>query len=218
MLTDDELRYILGREMGRIKLGHTRLDLLLGSHRIPLPAALSIVTQLRGLVFASLDRAQAFSADRIGVVACGRIDHAVSTYAKLALGPRGATNFRLEMLEGQARQLAEGSTGLTGKLLLWQMAEAPLVYRLRELIAWAGLPDPPAPKPTAASPAQPPAAQPPKPAAPPQATSVAKAPDEPRPEAVPAGSDALPGSPISIVVSAPEQGAQPPAPSPPSAG
>jgi Zn-dependent protease with chaperone function len=81
----EELQFIIGHEMGHVKLGHTWLNSLVGGMAgIPAPggAALLLVLALR-----SWNRACEFSADRAGVLACANPAKAISALVKLEAGP-----------------------------------------------------------------------------------------------------------------------------------
>jgi 7,8-didemethyl-8-hydroxy-5-deazariboflavin synthase CofG subunit len=69
-LDADELRYALGRQVGRIRFGHTRVALLLGGGQSTLPSILGWAGWLRDVLFAWYWRMQVVTADRCGVLAC----------------------------------------------------------------------------------------------------------------------------------------------------
>lgn len=82
----DEARFIVGHELGHIRLGHTWLNSLVGGMAgIPSPFAAAIVLHL---VFRWWNRACEFSADRAGLLACGSPRKAVSALVKLTTGGR----------------------------------------------------------------------------------------------------------------------------------
>jgi Zn-dependent protease with chaperone function len=80
----DELRFILGHELGHVRLGHTWLNSLVGGMAgIPSPFfALAVLY----LVFRWWNRACEFSADRAGLLACGKPHKAISALVKLTAG------------------------------------------------------------------------------------------------------------------------------------
>lgn len=86
----DEIRFILGHEMGHICLGHTWLNSIVGG-MAGLPSTFLGTTLLKG-IFLWWNRACEFSADRAGLLACGRLDKALSALIKLAAGPGGIRN------------------------------------------------------------------------------------------------------------------------------
>lgn len=77
----DEIRFILGHELGHVALGHTWLNTLLGGMAgVPLSLGAAVVLVL---AFRWWNRACEFSADRAGLLACGNVDKAVSALVKL---------------------------------------------------------------------------------------------------------------------------------------
>jgi len=80
----DELSFILGHELGHIRLGHTRLNSLVGGMAgIPSPF---LASALLSVVFLWWNRACEYSADRAGLLACGDPSKAISALVKLAGG------------------------------------------------------------------------------------------------------------------------------------
>jgi Zn-dependent protease with chaperone function len=164
MLTPEELRFVLGHEMGHIKLGHTRVAPFLGGGgNLGGLGILSVLLKVRSLILSSYQRAQELSGDRIGVVASRGVGPAVSAAIKAGIGTAKGGQLDHETLAGQAAEVHHGSLGLAGRLRQFSKAQPSLFFRLKELITWAGLPPekPPAsPGPAAAPAAQP---QPPSP-------------------------------------------------------
>jgi Zn-dependent protease with chaperone function len=81
----DELRFILGHELGHVRLGHTRLNSLVGGMAgIPSPFVASAVM---AMAFLWWNRACEYSADRAGLLACGSPRKAIAALVKLAAGP-----------------------------------------------------------------------------------------------------------------------------------
>jgi Zn-dependent protease with chaperone function len=80
-----ELRFILGHELGHIRLGHTWLNSLVGGlSGIPSPLG---AAALLSLAFLWWNRACEYSADRAGLLACGDLHKALSALIKLEAGP-----------------------------------------------------------------------------------------------------------------------------------
>lgn len=105
----DEMQFILGHEMGHVRLGHTWLNSLLGGMAgIPSPFGAAVVLYF---AFRWWNRACEFSADRAGLLACGRPDKAISALVKLATGgaSRSAAGVQLalEHLERQDDDLGQ---------------------------------------------------------------------------------------------------------------
>jgi hypothetical protein len=70
LLEPDQLRHVLGRALGHIRFGHTRVAIL-GGDESTLPERFSWVGRARNVVFAGYRRALAFSSDRAGILASG---------------------------------------------------------------------------------------------------------------------------------------------------
>lgn len=141
-LENDELRYVLGRALGHIRFGHTRIAILLGGDKSTLPDLLSWIAQVRNIVFSGYRRAQELSADRAGILASGpRV--AIETLGKLSLGNSQVREVREEDLLNQAYQLSRGVSRLHAWLIvLFHSAAPPMFVRLRAMVEWAGLPPP----------------------------------------------------------------------------
>lgn len=132
----DELRFILGHELGHVRLGHTRLNSLVGG-LAGIPSS-SAVSMLLGMAFLGWNRACEYSADRAGLLACGRPEKAVSALVKLVAGPEGMNRPGLEERMAVAyRQIdAEDDTPLGG--LYETLGSHPLlIKRINHLRQWA---------------------------------------------------------------------------------
>ena len=80
----DELRFIIGHELGHVRLGHTWLNSLVGGMAgIPSPYLAAVVLYF---AFRWWNRACEYSADRAGLLACGKPEKAASALVKLAGG------------------------------------------------------------------------------------------------------------------------------------
>jgi Zn-dependent protease with chaperone function len=141
-LESDELRYVLGRAIGQIRFGHTRIAILLGGDKSTLPDLLSWIAQVRNIIFSGYRRAQVLSADRAGILASGpRV--AIETLGKLSLGNSQMREVREEALIDQAYELSRGVSRLQAWLIiLLHSAAPPMFLRLRAMVEWAGLPPP----------------------------------------------------------------------------
>jgi Zn-dependent protease with chaperone function len=141
-LANDELRYVLGRALGHIRFGHTRIAILLGGDKSTLPDLLSWIAQLRNFVFSGYRRAQVLSADRAGILASG-LRVAIETLGKLSLGNSQVREVREEDLIDQAYELSGGVSCLQAWLIiLLHSTTPPMFLRLRAMVEWAGLPPP----------------------------------------------------------------------------
>jgi Zn-dependent protease with chaperone function len=90
----DEIRFVLGHELGHVRLGHTWLNSLVGGMAgIPSPLGASA---LLSLAFLWWNRACEYSADRAGLLGCGKPHKALSALVKLEAGPAARTRADLE--------------------------------------------------------------------------------------------------------------------------
>lgn len=90
----DEIQFILGHEMGHVKLGHTWLNTLVGGMAgIPSSVGAAAIMEL---AFRWWNRACEYSADRAGVLACGKPSKAISALVKLQAGPAALTQAGLQ--------------------------------------------------------------------------------------------------------------------------
>lgn len=149
-MTDDELRFILGHELGHIKCGHL-LYQMLGVVLLYLLEEVGKVTlrlgQLAGLglvgAFFEWMRQAEFSCDRAGVLVCQ--DERVALSALMKLGC-GGTRFISEMdpdeFLKQARSHADSAApeGIAKAVLFllynWQLTHPQVVYRAKGLDDW----------------------------------------------------------------------------------
>jgi len=124
----DEIQFILGHEMGHVKLGHTWLNSLVGG-MAGIPSSYASAALLE-LAFRGWNRACEYSADRAGLLACGNPHKAISALIKLEAGPGGHSGQAMD--EALQRIDAEDDTifGSLGELL----ATHPLIIRRIEQI------------------------------------------------------------------------------------
>jgi len=125
----DELRFVSGHEMGHIALGHTKLGTLvggiLGAPRIP------ILSDLILPIFMWWSRCAEYSADRAGVIACGKLDKSISALLKLMVGPDLAGQLRMDEILAQSKELAGKPEAMLGEL---GVSHPFLVHRVRALV------------------------------------------------------------------------------------
>lgn len=137
-MDEDEVKFILGHELGHIYFGHTWLLTLLGTlGQVPTLLGLPAVFVALRMPFLWWNRAAEFSADRAGLAACGKLDKALSAQLKLAVGPALASQINMDELAEQARD-AQGDW-------LGEMAQAWSTHpftlsRVRQLIEFAASP------------------------------------------------------------------------------
>lgn len=105
----DELKFVIGHELGHVALGHTWLNTLLGGMAgVPTNIALSAILTL---AFKSWNRACEYSADRAGLIACGNLNKAILTLVELAVGDvKSQQHFQqaLALLDRQDNQFGAG--------------------------------------------------------------------------------------------------------------
>ena len=89
IMDQDELQFILGHEMGHVRLGHTWLNTLVGG-MAGIPSSLGAAAIME-LAFRWWNRACEYSADRAGVLACGKPEKAISALVKLQAGPAASS-------------------------------------------------------------------------------------------------------------------------------
>jgi Zn-dependent protease with chaperone function len=89
IMDKDEIQFILGHEMGHVKLGHTVLNTLVGG-MAGIPSSYGALAIME-LAFRWWNRACEYSADRAGVLACAKPAKAISALIKLEAGPAALT-------------------------------------------------------------------------------------------------------------------------------
>jgi Zn-dependent protease with chaperone function len=145
LLEEDELRYVLGRELGAIRLGHTRLAIFFGGQQThPLPAALSFLLLPRNLAFGWWYRAAEYSRDRAGVVACRSMRTAFSAMIKVSQRNL-ASRVTIDALDAQLAAVNQDLWRWGAAAITTTLSRPPLMLRLCRLVEWAGPPAPPAP-------------------------------------------------------------------------
>jgi Zn-dependent protease with chaperone function len=112
----DEIQFILGHEMGHVKLGHTWLNTLVGG-MAGIPSGLGAAAIME-LAFRWWNRACEYSADRSGVLACGKPNKAITALVKLEAGSAALTQ-----------------TGMQAAIRHIEREDDDLVNNLEELIA-----------------------------------------------------------------------------------
>lgn len=93
LMDREELMFIIGHEMGHVRLGHTWLNTLIGG-MAGIPGSMGI-SALLVILFRWWNRSCEYSADRAGLLACGKLDKAISALVKLVAGEQGSTTLGL---------------------------------------------------------------------------------------------------------------------------
>jgi Zn-dependent protease with chaperone function len=119
----DEIMFIIGHEMGHVALGHTWLNSLIGGMAgIPSPFSAAAIM---ALAFRRWNRACEYSADRAGLLACGKPEKAISALVKLAAGPQAKNLGDLE----QAYQQIDAEDDTIWGEISESLATHPLMIR-----------------------------------------------------------------------------------------
>lgn len=86
VLDADEIKFVIGHELGHVRLGHTWLNSVVGGMAgIPSPFGAAIILYF---AFRWWNRACEYSADRAGLLACGNLNNAISALVKIETGGR----------------------------------------------------------------------------------------------------------------------------------
>lgn len=127
----DELRFIIGHELGHIVFDHAWLNTLLGGMAgvpVPFSAALAL-----NFVFRWWNRTCEFSADRAGLLACRDLKKATSALVKLAVGDVH-TPAQME----RALQIVEAEDDSPLNILASTLSTHPMIVnRIKELRKFA---------------------------------------------------------------------------------
>ncbi len=107
----DEMKFVVGHEMGHVALGHTWLNTLLGGMA-------GVPTSFGGMIIFTLafrwwNRACEHSCDRAGLLACGSLDKAITALIKLGSGgaqTAAELSHAYEMLDKQDDSLSNQLT------------------------------------------------------------------------------------------------------------
>ncbi len=116
IMDGDEIQFILGHEMGHVKLGHTWLNTLVGG-MAGIPSGLGAAAIME-LAFRWWNRACEYSADRAGVLACAKPAKAITALVKLEAGAAAITQ-----------------SGMQAAIQHIETEDDDLVHNLEELLA-----------------------------------------------------------------------------------
>ena len=128
----DELSFILGHELGHVALGHTWLNSLVGGIA-GVPASWS-AGMLMAMAFLWWNRVCEYSADRAGLLACGKPEKAVSALVKLGAGPRAGQSDLSEVY----RRIDAEDDNLLGSISEMMGTHPMLIKRIQAVRKYAG--------------------------------------------------------------------------------
>lgn len=131
----EELLFILGHELGHVALGHTWLNSLVGGIA-GIPSS-SSAGMLLTLAFLWWNRACEYSADRAGLLACGKPEKAVSALVKLAAGPQADTQMELAQAY---RQIDLEDDSILGSLNQALATHPMLIRRIQQIRSYSSTP------------------------------------------------------------------------------
>ena len=129
LMDRDELQFIIGHEMGHVRLGHTWLNTLVGGMS-GIPSSIGAVL-LMEVAFRWWNRACEYSADRAGMLACANPHKAISALIKLEAGPAAAHS--QAALENTLQNIEAEDDSLAGNLTEL-LATHPLIIKRIEHI------------------------------------------------------------------------------------
>lgn len=137
-LTNEQLKGVIGEELGHIMLGHTKLDILLGGEASSLPAVISWIGSIRNMFLAWFKRYEAFSADRIGLLATRDLKIFIDSMIlrKIGIHPdevdfRDLANLILELKKDRLTKFQATMVELT--------SDPVFLIRLYQLFSWHGV-------------------------------------------------------------------------------
>ncbi|HNT23425.1 MAG TPA: M48 family metallopeptidase [Anaerolineales bacterium] len=112
LMDRDELQFIIGHEMGHVRLGHTWLNTLVGG-MAGIPSSTGALL-LMEVAFRWWNRACEYSADRAGMLACANPRKAISALIKIEAGP--AAIHSQAALENALARIESEDDSLSGNL------------------------------------------------------------------------------------------------------
>ncbi len=130
----DELRFIIGHELGHVVLGHTWLNTLVGG-MAGVPASFGVAVLLT-LALRGWNRACEYSADRAGLMACGSLNKAISALVKLV-----ATGRSPQELERALRAVEAEDDSVVNVLTESLSTHPMIVKRIAQLREFAASPE-----------------------------------------------------------------------------
>jgi len=136
LMDADELRFVVGHELGHVRLGHTWLNSIIGGMAgIPSPFFAAAILHV---AFRWWNRACEFSADRAGLLACGNSQKAISALVRIATGTASRHPMAIEQSVQKLEAEDDDVTNLLGELF----ASHPMMARrIESLRRWAASPE-----------------------------------------------------------------------------
>jgi hypothetical protein len=95
---------------------------------------------VRDLIFAGYWRAATTSGDRAGILACNSIAKAPRGQVKISVGTNQINEVHAQDFIEQAFKVSQSLTRVQAILIRWRSTVPPLITRLENMVAWAGLP------------------------------------------------------------------------------
>ena len=142
LLTDEELDFIFGHEIGHMRCGHKVYHMLTEAMYRPRVASdLKFRINLIRMPLLNWYRVSDFTADRMGLLCCQDINVALSAMIKMAGLPRKYYDqLHIESFIRQAEEFKETYSGLMDKIIKYFSINAAcmpwLVLRASELLEW----------------------------------------------------------------------------------
>ena len=135
IMDEDEIAFIIGHELGHITLGPTLITTILGG-MAGMPPSLGAAAVFL-LAFRWWNRVCEFSSDRAGLLACGRLDKAISALVQLEAGDIDSP----QELK-QALQILDKQDDIFTNQLLESLATHPMIIRrIEKLLEYALSPE-----------------------------------------------------------------------------
>ncbi|MGH7660360.1 MAG: RDD family protein [Vulcanimicrobiaceae bacterium] len=127
-LRDDELRFLVARELAHVRAGHTRLSSILSVNGRENPVV--------SVIFGAFLRRTEYTADRIGLCCCGSLESAVKAIAIASFHHLGRS-IDLAAVADQLRELRSEPTLRAGE---WLGSSPYATRRITEITAFAATP------------------------------------------------------------------------------
>ncbi len=143
LLSEGQLKYVVGHEMGHIKSGHVLYHVmaqLITSAISFIPLGETLLTPIQlGLMY--WNRMSEFTADRAGLLACQDKDEAIKAIIKMAGYPmKYFDNINTEAFIAQAKEFENSFTGVADQAIktatIATSTHPWTVYRASELLKW----------------------------------------------------------------------------------